>query len=129
MDFIDEEQGFPALGAAGAGHLEGLAQIGDAGKHRRDLLERQTHPVGQQPGDGGLAGAWRPPKNKRGQPARRQHATERAIGPEQMILAHHILQAGRTQAVRQRPPLGLGRRLLLAGEEIAHGSLTPAAGR
>ena len=57
-----------------ARRLEGLLQIGDAGKHRRQLLEMQLEGGGQQPRDGGLAGAGRSPQDDRMRPARRHHA-------------------------------------------------------
>ena len=48
-----------------ARRVEHLLQIGDAGKHRRELLEMQFGRLGQQPRHGGLAGARRPPEDHR----------------------------------------------------------------
>ena len=70
VDLVDEQQGRLAGGAAAAGRLERLLQVGDAGEHRRQLLELVAGLLGQQAGDGGLAGAGRPPEDHRGQPVR-----------------------------------------------------------
>ena len=72
--------------APGARRLEHLLQIGDAGEHRGDLLEMQLGRIGEQPRHRGLAGAGRPPEDQRAERARLQHAGERAVGPEQVIL-------------------------------------------
>ncbi len=61
VDFVDEQQrALPDLAALARG-LEGLLQIGDAGKHRRQLLEMKLESVREKPRDGGLAGARRSP--------------------------------------------------------------------
>ena len=46
--------------------------------------------AGDQPGDGGLAGPWRPPENERGQRTARQHQGQRALRAEDMVLANDI---------------------------------------
>jgi hypothetical protein len=102
-----------------AGGLERLLQVGDAGKHRGELLELVAGLVGQQARDGGLAGAGRAPEDHRGQPMRLGHAPDRPIGAEQVVLAHHLVERGRPQ------PIGQGRWRLgrQAGgfEEVRHG--------
>ena len=89
-------------GAAAAGGLERLLQVGDAGEHRRQLLELVAGLLGQQPRDGGLAGAGRAPEDHRGQPVRAGHAADRAVGPQQVVLAHHLVEGLRPQPVGQR---------------------------
>ena len=108
MHLVDEQQRALAHLAPGARRVEHLLQIGDAGKHRGNLLEMQFGGIGQQPRHRGLAGARRSPEDQRAQRARRQHPRQRAVGPEDMILSDHIRQRARAQPVRQRT-----RRILL----------------
>ena len=81
VDLVDEQQG--AL--AGLGHLarlgEDLLQVRDTREHRRQRHEAQADGVGEQAGDGGLAGARRPPQDHRRQLARRDHPADRAVEP------------------------------------------------
>ena len=57
----------------------------------------------QEPRHRGLAGAGRTPKNERAERARLQHAGERAVGAEQMILPDHVGELVGPQLVGQRP--------------------------
>jgi hypothetical protein len=61
----------------------------------------------------GLAAAGRTPEDHRGDLAVLQHAADRRLGADQMILADDLLELARPQAVGQRP-----RRVLL--EEARH---------
>jgi hypothetical protein len=90
MHLIDEQQRSLAHLAPCARRVERLLQIGDAGKHRRELFEMQLGGIGQEPRNRGLAGARRSPEDQRTQRARRKHARQRAIGPQDMILADDI---------------------------------------
>src|SRR4051812_49170691 len=72
--------------------------------------------VGQKPRHRGLAGAGRPPKNQRAQRSRFQHARQRPVGAEDVVLPYDIAELLRTQPIRQRT-----RRILLhpcRGKEI-----------
>ena len=116
MHLVDEQQRALAGLAPGARGVERLLQVGDAGKHRRDLLEMQFGGVRQQPRHRGLAGTRRAPEDQRAQRARRQHPRQRAVGSEDMILPDHVRQRARAQPVRQRM-----RRILLhprGGEQV-----------
>ena len=94
--------------------LEHLLQVGDAGEDRRDLLEMQVGRLRQQPRHRGLAGAGRAPEDQRAERARRQHAGERAVGPEQMVLADDLGELSSAAACRRagaaRPGRGRRRR-------------------
>src|SRR5262245_64658322 len=74
----------------------------------------------QQPCDRGLAGARRSPEHERAERARRQHARERAIRSEQMILPNDIVEFLRPELVGKRP-----RRILV---EPRRGKKAGAAG-
>src|SRR6185369_13567107 len=116
MHLVDEQQRALAHLAPGAGGVEHFFQVGNTGKHRRNLLEMQLGGVGQQPRHGGLAGAGRSPEHQRAQRARRQHPRQRAVGTEDVILADHVGERARAQPVGQRT-----RRVLLhprGGEEV-----------
>ena len=79
VDFVDEQQRTAPLLAPDARLFEHLLEIRHAGEDRRDLLEGETRLARQQPRDGGLAGARRPPQDDRRDAARRQHAREDAV--------------------------------------------------
>src|SRR2546429_1710798 len=102
MHLVDEQQRALAHLAAGACRVEHLLEVGDAGKHRGNLLEMQFGGVRQQPRDRGLAGAGRPPEHQRTQGPRRQHPRQRAVGTENVILSDDIGERARAQPVRQR---------------------------
>ena len=104
--------------AARARRVEHLLEVGDAGKDRRDLLERELGRIGQQPRHGGLAGAGRPPEDQRAERARREHAGQRAVGAEQLILAddfaEHCADAACRRAAAAHPARARRRRTGLA---------------
>src|SRR6185312_11593780 len=102
VHLVDEQQRALAHFAPGARRVEHLLEVGDAGKHGRNLLEMQFGGVRQQPRHGGLAGAGRSPEHQRAQRARLQHARQRAIGTEDVILSDDIGERARTEPVGQR---------------------------
>ena len=102
VDLVDEKQRpLPGL-APRARRVEHLLEIGHAGKNRRDLLEVKLGRPRQEARDRGLAGAGRAPEHERAERAGVEQARERTIGPEQMVLAHHLGKLGRPQLVRER---------------------------
>src|SRR5258705_13059920 len=58
--------------------------------------------IGQEPRHRGFAGARRYPEDQRTQRARRKNARQRALRPEDMILADGIRERTRAQFVRKR---------------------------
>src|SRR5215212_2979526 len=58
--------------------------------------------VREKPRDRGLARTGRSPEDQRTEGARRQHACQRAVGPENVILSDHLRQRARPQPVRKR---------------------------
>ena len=123
VDLVDEQQRALARVAPGAGGVEHPAQVGHAGEHRGNLLEHQPAHIGQQAGDGGLAGARRAPEHQRGQLAGRHHAAERAVRTQQVVLAHHVGQPFGSQPVGQRPGRVVVQTRRL--EQISHGVPVP----
>ena len=94
MDFVDEQQrALPGLAPRRA-----PPRTPSSGRRRRRKSPRSARnarsvSLRQQSRDRGLAGARRPPEDHRAERARRQHAGERAIGAEQMILADDLGRA------------------------------------
>ena len=87
--------------------VERALEVGDAGEHRGELHEMQPRAGGEQSGDGGLAAARRAPEDQRCKRAPLQHARQRAVGAEQMVLAHDLVECARAQPVGERARTGL----------------------
>ena len=117
VDLIDEQQGALPRRPPHPRRLERLLQVGDSGKDRADRLVFIARRLGQQPGDGGLAGAGRPPQDHRAQPPRLDHPADRPARPQQMILPHHLVQRARAQTVGQG---GVGRQYAGGFEQVGH---------
>ena len=64
VNLIDEQQGALPVRAPDLRLLEDLAQFRDPGENRADLHEMQVDSGRQQPRDGGLAHARRPPEDE-----------------------------------------------------------------
>src|SRR3546814_15553585 len=65
VDLIHEQQRLRAHAGMLARFGEGLLQVSHARKHGGYGDEAKAHRIGQQPGDGGLAGAGRPPRTEK----------------------------------------------------------------
>ena len=102
VDLVHEQQ--RALAHLGCGFRfgEGLLEIGDTREHRADRHEPHPHGGGEQPRDGGLAGARRSPQDHAGKLARRDHSPDRPFGSGQVFLPDHVSQDARSQPVSQR---------------------------
>ncbi len=103
VDLVDEQQRAVPHLAPLLGRLEHLAQIGDAGKHRRQRLEGEIRTLRQEARDRRLAAAGRPPQDHRGKRAARDHVADRTLRPDQMILADDVGKALGPQPVGQGP--------------------------
>jgi len=62
----------------------------------------QIDGLGEQSGDGGLAATRRPPQDQRAELADLEHAAERSLGSQQVILAENLPQRLGTQAFGKR---------------------------
>jgi hypothetical protein len=108
---------------------EDLLEVGNAGEDGRDRLEAHSHRGGEQAGDGGLAGARRPPEDDRGKPSCRDHSPDRAFGAGEMLLPDDFIETlgpepiGERGALGQRPGGGSGG--VVGGEQIGHGPTLP----
>ena len=134
VHLVEEQDRAPALLAhAGPGPLGDLAHVLDAGGDRRQRLERLAGRAGDQAGDRGLAGAGRAPEHHRRQAVGLDQHPQRTAGPEQLLLADHLVEAARPQAGGERrapfEPLGdrggeevVGHRPMLRTAVVAEGS-------
>ncbi len=119
VDLVHEQQGLLARRATHPGRLERLLQIGDAREDRANRLIFIARRLGQQAGDGGLAGAGRSPQNHGPQPSGLDHTPDRPALAQQMVLAHDLIQRLRAQTVGQGRVRGMD-----AGgfEQVSHGT-------
>jgi hypothetical protein len=102
MDFVDEKQRAASGLAAGTGAIEGLLEVGDAGKNRRKLLEMEVGFLRQKTRYGGLAGSRRPSEDHRAKRAGGEHAGQRPVRPEKMVLADDVGEPFRPEPVGER---------------------------
>ena len=126
MDLVDEEQRLTAIGAAQLRRLEHFFQVGDAGKHRRYLLEGKMGFTGQQPRHRRLAGAGRAPEDHRAERAGNDQPRQRTVGAGEMLLANDLSKVFRAQPVGERPA---GRRFFrfIGTEQVSHACLRVGA--
>jgi hypothetical protein len=106
VDLVDEEERALAGLAPPLGAVERLAQVLHAREDGRELLEGQVRGVRQQPRHRGLARARRPPQDHALHAPALEHARERAVGADQVVLAHDLGERRRPQ------PVGEGARRL-----------------
>ena len=123
VDLVDEQdraQSSPPV-HLGLGH--DLAQVGDAGRHRRHRHHPRASFRGQKAGQGGLSAPWRTPKNDAWKVPRAgqlpQNLDHRALANQ--VLKPLRAQPGRERRVGLRPRRHL-EKLPLAGHR---GILTP----
>ena len=102
VDLVHEQQGLLSGAGGGLRLGEDLLEVGNAREDRRDGDEAQADGVGEQARDAGLAGAGRSPQDHRGEPARRDHPADRAVGAGQMLLADDLVERCRPQPVGER---------------------------
>ena len=129
VNLVDEQQG-PASGTPVPFRL--LHHRADLLDSRKDRAEGdEVHPgaLGDDAGQGGLAGTRRAPENQGTDAVLFQKQAHRLAGPDQVLLAHEALQPGGPHPVRQRGPLA--RRALPGrgkfGKEIHRAHATTAA--
>ena len=104
VDLVDEQEGADPGRLQPPGCLvERLLQIGDAREDRGELHEAQVGGLREQPGDRGLAGARAAPQDQARQAAARQHAPDRPLLTQKMILADDVLEGGGAQPVGEWP--------------------------
>ncbi len=111
VHLVDEDDG-AAPGRAGCvlqrralrdlGLLHRLPDVLHATEHRADGDELGVERTGHQAGDGGLAGAGRSPQDAAVRLTRLEGDAQRHALTEQLLLADHLAQRLRAQALGQR---------------------------
>ena len=102
VDLIHEQQRALPVRAPDFRLFKDLAQFRHAGENRTDLHEMQVRFRCQQPRDGGLAHARRPPEDQRRQAACGQHRAQGAVRGQHLFLPDHLGQRLWPQPVGQR---------------------------
>ena len=116
MHFVHEQDGVaPGLRQHGFGALHRLADFLDPGERRRQGDEFGVEHIRHQPRERGLAHAGRTPENHRMRLPRFEREAQRLARPDQMRLAHYIIESLRAHQLSQR---GCG---FLRLEEVGHG--------
>jgi hypothetical protein len=99
VDLVDEEdRGFGAL----PGALDDGAHVLDAGGHRAERLESGPDAFADQPRDGRLAGAGRPPQHEGGHVPGPHRRPQRRVRSDDRVLAQDLLEALGPQPLRER---------------------------
>ena len=117
VHLVDEQDGLPALALVHAGAFDRLAYLLDPGQHGRDLDEVGVEVMRGQACQRGLADAGRAPQDHGMQPAGLEGQPDRHAGAQQVRLADHLVDAGRTQAFGQGGGL-FARWQVGAGKEV-----------
>jgi hypothetical protein len=102
MHLVDEQDGAPPLLRHHLGLLHRLADVLDAGKHRRQRDEFGIEAVGHQPRQRGLADARRAPEDHRMRRAGREGQAQRLALADQVALADHLVERARPHLLGQR---------------------------
>ena len=104
VQLVDEHRGrLAGILAQHRGCGDRLSQVDDAGRYRRQLGEFIPRLGRDQPGDRRLADAGRAPQDERRQPLAAEHAAQRTIGSEEMVLADDLRDGGGAQFLGERP--------------------------
>ena len=88
-------------GAGDFGFIYGFADVFDAPQHRTDAQKLRLKRIGHQAGDGGFAHARRSPQNAAVRLARLESQAQGHAFTQQMLLANHLTQVARAQALCQ----------------------------
>jgi hypothetical protein len=103
VHLVDEHHGrLTAALALGLCSLDRVADVLHTAEHRRDGDEFEPEGRRHQPRQRGLADARRPPQNHRVRSLRCEGHAQRLVRPEQMLLADHLVDRLRSQALGQR---------------------------
>ncbi len=106
MDLVEEQdRALPAFAEPLAGALDRLADVLHAGGHRRQLLERPIGGPRDRERQRGLAGARRPPEQRRRQPIRLDEATQRPARTDEVRSGR---RRRRSSAGAAEPPMAPG---------------------
>ena len=130
VHLVDEEHRLlPAAGQLGPGAVDGGPHLLDACRDRRDLDEAPAGLLADDRGDGGLAGAGRPPQQQRHRLVALDQAAQRRPGGAQLLLADELVDRARSHPDRQRcRGVGVGARATRRPGRLRTWAREPGAG-
>jgi hypothetical protein len=103
VDLVDEQQGALSDTAPVSCGGEDLPQIGHAGEGGRHRFEGQVAAVREEPGDGRFPDAGRPPQDGGAEALLGDHAAQRGVRGQEVVLPDDIFQLPGAQAVGEWP--------------------------
>ena len=99
MNLVEEQNRSLVVQAESfVGAVDHFTDVTNAGRHRRELLERPRGRSGDGQGQGGLARAGRSPEENAGETIGLDETTQRLTGADQVVLAHDVVDRLRTQS-------------------------------
>jgi hypothetical protein len=101
VHFVNKHQRAQALMLRQLRFFNCLTNVLDATQHRADAQELGIKGIGHQTGDGGFSYAWRAPQNAAVRLTGLECKTQGHALAQQMLLAHHLAQVSRAQALGQ----------------------------
>src|SRR5690606_37943192 len=105
VDLVAEQDGAAThRTAAGLSLPDNLANARNALRDRAELHERGIRPIRDDPRDGRLAGARRPPEDDAADCVLLDQLAQRPAGSEQMLLTDVLVQRAHRHASRERRP-------------------------
>ena len=104
VHLVDEEHAiFPVLGAAVFRLRNDPADLLHPGEHRREREKKGVGVGGDEPPQGRLPGAGRPPEDHRVGAPRLDRGMQRLAGTEDVVLPDELVESTRPHAIRERP--------------------------
>ncbi|WP_433918691.1 hypothetical protein OIE50_18355 [Streptomyces canus] len=103
VDLVDEQQGALADAASAACGGEDLAQVGHAGEGGGHRFEGQVAGVGEEPGEVVFPTPGGPPQDGGAEALLGDHAAQRGVRGQEVVLPDDIFQLGGAQAVGEGP--------------------------
>ena len=102
VHLVDEHDGAPPARARHLCALDCFADVFHATEHGRNRDELRIETLRHQQRERGLTHTRRAPQDHRMQAARFERGAQRLAGPEQLLLADHLVERFRAQALGQR---------------------------
>ena len=110
LDLVQVEE-HPVGGQHGADVLDDVLDVGDGGSCGVQTVQRPVGAPGNDVGHGGLAGARGTVEHQVGDGAAVDNPAQQAVPPQDMALAHHLIQGLGPDLVGQGPVGHVGRLL------------------
>ncbi|GAA3868136.1 hypothetical protein GCM10022381_09420 [Leifsonia kafniensis] len=103
VDLVNEQQRALTELAPTLRCLEHSPKVRDAGEGGGKRFERKVGLLGEKPRDSGFPGPGRPPQHHRYKSLSVDHAPDRRVRRENMVLPDNIVQGARSEPIGQWP--------------------------